>query len=540
VVETDVVVVGSGAAALSAALTAGVGGAEVVVLERSPLLGGTTAVSGGGMWLPGNNLDASFTDSLSDAKTYLQRLTLGLIAEAVLDRYLAEAGQVPDFFTQHTPLTFTAEVGRPDYHSPWAGSSPTNRSVFPNLYAMPRLGELDALVRRPGPGGIPPIQHAEELELADDPEAIERLIQERLEQGIALRGLALVGGLIEGCVDAGVTFVCDARARELIVEDGRVSGVRVEQNGDDSVEYHARLGVVLASGGFEWNRDLWDTFIGVPWDGPATPPFNEGDGLIMAARVGAKLGNLDKVVWRPSRYLGNEYCGRPHMHIGAGFFGAAPGEIMVNRTGRRFADEGLNYNDMGRVMTQFDPHTYEFVNHPSFVIGDRRSRDRAAALDAELEYGPDRDQWCEADTLAELATKLGVDPAGLEQQVEEFNAQAEDDVDPVFHRGEDSWGRHFGLVREAGRAVAPITEPPFVGYRVRAAVFGTRGGPVIDENAQVLDYDNRPIPGLYGAGNVVAHPFASAYPGGGGTLGPAVTFGHVAGNSLLAAGVPAR
>jgi 3-oxosteroid 1-dehydrogenase len=538
-VETDVVVVGSGGAALSAALTAAVGGAAVTVLERSSLFGGTTAVSGGGMWLPGNKLDPNFTDSLSGARSYLKRLTIGLIADEVIDRYLADAGQVPEFFAEHTPLTFTAEVGRPDYHAPWDGSSPTNRSVFPRTYEMPRLGELDAQVRRPGPGGIPPIQHAEEVELAGDPDAIERLVQSRLEQGIALRGVALVGGLIEGCLHAGVRFVRNARARELLLADRRVSGVRVEQGGDN-VEYRARLGVVLASGGFEWNRDLWDSLVGLPWDGPATPPVNEGDGLVMATKVGAKLAQLDKVTWRPSLYLGNEYAGRPHMHIGAGFFGAAPGEILVNRAGRRFADEGLNYSDMGRVMTDFDPHTYEFVNHPAFVIGDRRSRERAAARDSEVESGPNRDQWHEANTLAELAGKLGVDPDGLEAQVAEFNEYAKDDVDPEFHRGEQSWSRHYGLVKQAGRALAPITDAPFVGYRVRVSVFGTRGGPVINADAQIVDFDNVPIPGLYGAGNVIASPFAASYPGGGGTLGPAVTFGHIAGKTIVAAQGGAR
>ena len=150
--ETDVVVLGSGAAGLSAALTAGVGGAAVTVLEGSPLFGGTSAVSGGGMWLPGNTLDPDWTDSLAGAKVYLQRLTLGLASDAVIDRFLAESGQIPSFFAAHSPLTFTADIGRPDYHAPWEGSSLTSRTVFPTPYELPRLGALEPLVRRPGPG----------------------------------------------------------------------------------------------------------------------------------------------------------------------------------------------------------------------------------------------------------------------------------------------------------------------------------------------------------------------------------------------------
>jgi 3-oxosteroid 1-dehydrogenase len=529
--ETDVVVLGSGAAGLSAALTAAVGGAAVTVLEGSPLFGGTSAVSGGGMWLPGNTLDPAWTDSLAGAKVYLQRLTLGLASEAVIDRFLAESGRIPDFFAANSPLTFTADIGRPDYHAPWEGSSLTSRTVFPTPYELPRLGALEPLVRRPGPGGIPPIQHSEEQELAgsDDPDAINKLIRERLAKGVALRGLALVGGLMEGCVDHGVSFVVSAPGRSLVVSGGRVVGIRVLQDGAE-VEYRARLGVILASGGFEWNRDLWDAFMAVPWDGPATPPVNEGEGLIMAAAAGAKLANLDKATWIPVRYSGEEYSGRPYMRSGG--HGQMPGEIIVNTRGRRFTNETLNYNDIGRNMTHFDPSIYEYDNHPSYVIGDRHTVERLSAGGPAL--GPDSgDGWVAADTLREVADKLGIDADGLSQQVEEFNSFAEGGTDPVFHRGEKPWEIHY---LPGHRTIGPLAEGPFVGYRVRAGVFGTRGGPVINADAQIVDFGNQAIPGLYGAGNVVAHPFASAYPGGGGTLGPAVTFGHVAGKSVLAEG----
>ena len=527
--ETDVVVLGAGAAGLAAALTAGVGGAAVTVLEGSPLFGGTSAVSGGGMWLPGNTLDPSWTDSLPAAKVYLQRLTLGLAPEAVIDRYLAESGQIPDFFAAHSPLTFSADIGRPDYHAPWEGSSLTSRTVFPTPYELPRLGALEPLVRRPGPGGILPIQHSEERELAasDDPDAINKLIRERLEKGIALRGLALVGGLMEGCVDArGLVCVRYPGAEPACFRGpgGRDPG-RLRRGGR---EYRARLGVILASGGFEWNRDLWDAFMAVPWDGPATPPVNEGDGLIMAAAAGAKLANLDKATWIPVRYAGEEYCDRPYVRSGG--HGQMPGEIIVNRRGRRFTNETLNYNDIGRNMTHFDPNIYEYDNHPSYVIGDRscftrcmRAARRSARTRATAGWWRTR---CARWPASWASTRTG-----SRSRLLAFNDCAVDGIDPVFHRGEKPWEIHN---LPDHRSIGPITEGPFVGYRVRAGVFGTRGGPVINSSAQIVDFGYRPIPGLYGAGNVVAHPFASAYPGGGGTLGPAMTFGHVAGKSVLA------
>lgn len=536
--ESDVVVLGSGAAGLTAALTAAVAGAKVTVLESTGVFGGTTAISGGGMWLPGNTLDSDHKEDLAGAKRYLERLTIGLIPEAVLDRYLAVAGTVPDFFAANTPLTFTADVGRPDYHAPWEGSSLTSRTVFASPYPLTRLGELEPKVRRAGPGGILPIQHSEEREHAGDPEAINRIIQERITKKIAMRGGALVGGLMEGCLSRGVTFLSNTRGRRLVVENGRVVGV-VAERGGDATEFRARLGVVLASGGFEWNRELWDAFMGVPWDGPATPPCNFGDGIVMAAEAGAKLANLDKATWCPTRYVGDSYDG--HQYVKSGMYGQYPGEILVNRKGRRFTNEGLNYNDIGRVFTRFDPHTYEFENYPCFAIGDGRNRARVAALEPKNGPGARGDGWAEANTLRGLAEQLGIDPVGLERQVKEWNENAVRGVDPVFGRGEGPWEQHIqGLDSSnvgAGHnpIVSPIAEPPFVGHRVRAGVFGTRGGPVTDENAQVVGWDNTPIPGLFGAGNTVAHPFAAAYPGGGGTLGPAVTFGHVAGRSVVGA-----
>ena len=351
-----------------------------------------------------------------------------------------------------------------------------------------------------------------------------------------MRGLALVGGLLEGCVDHGVTLVTDARATALLVDDdGRVQGLGVEQ-GDEVETYAAAGGVVLASGGFEWNKVLWDSFMAVPWDGPSSPPYNEGDGLVMAMGAGARLANMNRATWIPSRFIGEEWEGRRYMRNG--LFGGWPGEILVNRKGKRFTNETLNYNDIGIPMTEFDSHSYEFVNHPCFLIGDARRLRAPTEFVSDDPNAPEElgDHLVEADTLRELAEKLGIDPEGLEEQVREFNKYAEEGHDPVFHRGEKSWELHIQPKTDLpNKSIAPLVEPPFVGHRVRAGVFGTRGGPVINAEAKIVDVQNEPIAGLFGAGNVIAHPFGTGYPGGGGTLGPAVTFGHIAGRSAARA-----
>jgi 3-oxosteroid 1-dehydrogenase len=531
----DVVVVGSGAAALAAALSAAVGGAQVTVLERTDLFGGTSAISGGGMWLPGNALDPDFADSADDARRYVKHLTLGLTDDRVIDRYVQEAPGIPAWLSAHTVLSFWTMIGRPDYHADYDGGSGTSRTVFPDTFDTALLGDLKTKLRRPHwPGGIPPLRgdEVQQFVARGDPDGWKRLVEERMAKGIVLRGCALVGGLLEACVRRGVRLSAQTRARELILSGGRVTGVRAERDGVPE-EFPARLGVVLASGGFEWNRQLWDALLQIPWDGPASPPNNEGDALIMASRAGARLANLNRAWFTPARDLGETYEDQPLIRIG--MYGSAPGEILVNRSGRRFVNEALNYNDIGIVMTAMDPASYTFANHPTFAITDRRYQEKIAAFDAQTLSGDRRtpEGVTEADTLRELAGKLGIDPDGLEAQVEEFNKFAVDGADPVFHRGETPWELYIQPRSDLpNRAIAPILDPPFIGYNVRAGVFGTKGGPVINSSAQIVGMDGTPIPGLFGAGNAVASIFGAAYPGGGATLGPGVTFGYVAGLTL--------
>ena len=548
----DVIVVGSGGAGLAAALSAAVAGGDVLVLDRAPVFGGTTAISGGGMWLPNNpfEVEAGAGDSPEEVMTYLRAMSNGLVEERLLEAFVEQAPRAVDFLRQETAIhllpTYSSDYqsqlpgGRESGVSATTGErSRPGRSVAVGLFEGSRLGKLRERLRVPSEhGGMWPALE-DEFGSSTGTDVMFRasdVIRERRAKGILARGAALVAVLMEAAIRRGARLELDCRARHLVRDDrGRVTGVVVEREGREQT-LTARLGVVLATGGIEWNQALWTSAIATPLDGPLTPPSNEGDGFLMAAEAGARMANFREfgVWWMPAIGIpGESYDGRPRLRSATGT-GGAPGAIAVNRRGRRFGSELMNYNDMGKLMTDFDPHSYEFVNYPAWVVLDRERRKEPLLA---YEYDPESlvsDAWLfEAPTLRKLAEKIGVDPVGLGEQVREFNRHAERGEDPVFGRGSrNGW--------EGSPKPRPLeTTGPYYAYRWRVGCYGTKCGPVINEHGQVTGYDGRPIPGLYAAGNAAAGVFGPAYPGRGGTLGPGVTFGYVAGRHAASEPVPA-
>jgi succinate dehydrogenase/fumarate reductase flavoprotein subunit len=527
---SDVVVVGSGAAGMMAALRSAVGGASVTVLEASDLFGGTSATSGGGMWLPMSRpaREAGVEDSPEAVKTYLAYLTDGVVAEAVLDAYVETAPTIIDFIEANTALTFYVDLERPDVKAHFPGGIPFGRLHAPNLYELDRLGALRPRLRQPDwerrttaegrakGGGMEAVTQQEMMhfEQGGNPQGWIPLSRERVARGIVPRGCALIGAMLETVAARGSTLVTGARARELVMDGGRVAGVVAEVDGERRT-YRAGSGVVLAAGGFEWNDDLWRGLVRVPVRNPLSPPYNRGDALLMAQKAGARLALLDQVWWATSA-------------------GGQPGQIAVNLAGRRFVNECTAY-DFGKAIQFFDLHTYRHPNIPAYVISNRPLNLADSDIDA-LGRQVGHVDAASAPTLRELAEKLGMDADGLERTVAAFDRHAARGEDPEFGRGQAP----FDLWRKLDRtlpnpALAPIgTSGPFYAQRIGNHLFGTKGGPVIDEHARIVDYDGKPIPGLYGAGNSVASPFGLAYPGGGGSLGPGVTFGYRAGAALTA------
>jgi succinate dehydrogenase/fumarate reductase flavoprotein subunit len=512
-------VVGSGGAGLAAAVAAAARSAEVTVLEAATLLGGTTAISGGGIWIPANPWAAAagVEDSAEEALAYLRALELGDSDRALSEVYVREGPRVARAVEARTPLRWQHLTGFPDYHVELGGGQPLGRS----LEIRPVQVEREVLARvRPDPYGQPPITILEGE--ADRPDAEELARRER--EGIVARGRGLVAALLATLLELGGEARTATAATRLLTSDGAVVGVEASGERFDGE-------VVIASGGFERDPALVRAFLRGPLTAPAGPPSNRGAGLRMGMAAGAALGNMSEAWWCPAMAVDGETID------GAPFFRmlfmdlAKQGGLLVDRHGRRFVDEAANYNDLGRALHGFDAAEYAFPRAPSWLVLDatRRAEHSLGPLTRD---DPDPAWLVRAATPEQLAARIGLDPRVLRETIERWNDGAARGVDPDFGRGSYVWDRFSG----AGADLRPLVEAPFYALQVLPGCLGTNGGLRIDAHGRVLRADDgAPIPGLYAAGNAAASPFGCAYPGPGSTIGPAVVFGWRAGENAAAA-----
>ena len=531
---TDIIVIGSGSAGLSAALAARAGGAEVCILERSHMFGGTSAMSGGVAWIPNNHCMAEVgsSDTREAALTYLDSLSLGKTERVQLETFVDEGPSVIRFLEKATSLRFRA-LRLPDYHPEFPGGT-FGRAIAPEAQGAKELGDLRPALR-PSPQFPVPLSllDTERLAAGEDPLA-SPVVVERIEQDIVVSGGALIAGMVKAALAQKISLRLKTRARSLFVDNGTVVGVGAEHDGK-TLRFGARRGVILASGGFERNSALTKEFIRGPLIGPSGSPSNEGDGLLMAMEIGAALGNMTEAWWMPSLHIpGEEYDGQPFYRMTA-VERWMPGSIIVNRQGRRFVNEAHNYNDIGRSFHSFDPVSFTYTNLPAWVIVHHGFLERYAFL-TRFPGDPIPNWLTTAPSLSALAAKIGVDAAGLEETVKRFNANALLGKDPDFHRGESFYDRHLGDPSREGplQTLGPLDEPPFYAMQVYPGALGTKGGPKTNERAEVLNVRGGLIPGLYAAGNVMAGVTGMAYAGAGGTIGPALVFGHIAGRNAAA------
>ena len=534
--DFDVIVLGTGAAGLTAAILAHDGGARVGLFEKAETVGGTSAWSGGQIWIPNNHheLAAGRTDSREQALTYLMALSHGMIDQPLAEAYIDTGPEMVRYMEAHTPVRFYAIPEFPDYHPEFPGGLAEGGRTL-ECPTFP-YGELGAWKDRVGTSPYYPdftftIGETTLGKSVPTPAPPEVKEQRRLndERGM---GLALIGRLLKGCLDRGIEPQPGCRATALAMADGAVAGVKFE--GPDGGFTASARAVILATGGFEWNPEMIKAFTRGPLTHPVSIPTNTGDGLKMAMRVGAMLGNMREAWWMPVIEVPTEInpMGRQLLT----YERTMPGTLMVNRHGKRFTNEASNYNAFGAAFHEQDVSRFEYANLPCWLIFNQDFYAKwpfVGGLPDSFDGGARPPQWIASGaTLEELAGKVGIDPAGLTRTVATFNGYAEAGEDPDFRRGESAndlwWGdpAHRGSRRAT---LGPLGDGPYYAVEVKSGCLGTKGGPKTDAEARVLDVDGQAIPGLYAAGNVMSSPMGMTYGGAGGTLGPGMVFGYRAG-----------
>jgi 3-oxosteroid 1-dehydrogenase len=537
----DVVVVGAGGAGMSAALTAADRGLETLLVEKSPWFGGSTARSGGGVWIPGNYaLERAFhDDTLDAAKTYLDTIVGDEVPKQKRDTYLERGPEVMDFLRERTPVRFRWVTDYADYYPEAAGGRPGGRSVEPVPLDGRVIGEELERLHPPyskAPANLVVTQAdfrwlSLGLRTLKGPVTglkvfVRRLLAIALRRRMYGMGNALAIGLRKGLMDLGVPVWYDTELTDLLLEDERVAGVTVLRDGRRHT-IRARRGVVLGSGGFEHNLEMRQKYqpspITTEWTTGA--PANTGGGILAGIAAGADTDLMDDAWWGPTFVLPR----------GAWFCLAErnlPGSIMVNAEGRRFVNEAAPYVDAVHAM--YDGEATGIPHVPCWMVLDQRYRNRYlfAGLGPRQPF-PGR--WYQqgtivrSDTVDGLAEQIGVPAPNLRATLERFNDFARSGVDAEFHRGESTYDKYYSdPTVKPNPSLHTIDRPPFYAVRMVPGDLGTKGGLVTDERARVLRPDGSVVPGLYAAGNCSAAVMGRTYPGPGGTIGPALTFGYLA------------
>ena len=544
--EFDVVVVGSGAAGMTAALLAAHRGCRTVVIEKAEVFGGSTARSGGGLWLPGNAVlrRAGVRDTDEAARTYLAEVVGKDVPPARQRAFLEYGPEMLAFVQANTPLRFAWCRGYADYYPEAPGGMPGGRSVEPVPLDGRKLGaELEHLA--------PPYMSTRGMALTSadykwlslgtrNPRAYVTgarlaatgLVSRVLGRHMLSMGQALVAGLRIGLRDAGVPVRLGTPMADLALADGQVAGVWIERDGERHL-LRARRGVVLAAGGFEWNAAMRERFqrapIGTSWTLGARG--NTGDAILAGERAGGALELMDDAWWGPSIPL-------PDVAYFCLAERTLPGCLLVNGSGRRFVNEAAPYVDAVHAM--YDHHTAADPHIPAWLIADRTYRERYLFAGRGPRQPLSRSWYSSgavhrAPALAELAASIGVDPAALASTVARFNEFARTGTDEDFGRGDSAYDRYYGDPRQRPNpCLGPLLKPPFYAFQIVPGDLGTKGGLRTDERGRVLRDDGTLIPGLYAAGNTSAAVMGHSYAGAGATIGPAMTFGYLAALDLAA------
>jgi 3-oxosteroid 1-dehydrogenase len=543
----DVVVVGAGGAGMTAALAAAQHGLDTVLIEKSAHFGGSTARSGGGVWIPGNRAlraagQVSATDR-QEASDYLQAIVGDEVPKERRETFLDRGPDVMDFILDNTPVRFTWVPDYSDYLPEQPGGRPAGRSVEPIPMDGRILGaELDRL--------HPPYAKAPAnlivtqadfrkislgLRTLRGPLTMMRVVIKRMISSLRGRrmyamGNALSISLRKGLVDANVPVHYETALTGLIIEGGRVVGVRAERDGAE-ITIRARRGVILGSGGFEKSEALREKYLPSPTDADwsTAAASNTGAGIEAGVAVGAAIDLMDDAWWGPTIPLpsGPWFCLAERN---------LPGSIIVNSAGQRFMNEALPYVEATHAI--YDGEATGVSHVPAWLVMDQRYRNRYlfAGLSPRMpfpgrwyKYGTVR----KAATLSALAAEIEVPAEALEETVRRFNGFATSGIDEDFHRGESAYDRYYADPRvKPNPSLHTIDKGPFYAVKIVPGDLGTKGGIVTDERARALRPDGSVIEGLYAAGNCSSAVMGHTYAGPGATIGPAITFGYLAAEDI--------
>ncbi len=551
---TDILIIGSGAGALTAALRARDNGADVMVIEKTELLGGTSAMSGGVLWLPNSPLigAAGGQDSAEEGKRYMKSVINEPELEPSIDAFVDAIPAMVDYLHQRTHLRLDVLAHFPDmypdnpdfkmhrchearaFHGRELGDDLMRlRPQHPQtqLYGLIGWTASESLVLQARGKGWLWVAFSMVARYMLD---IPWRFKSRRDRRQVLGG-ALVASLLRSARERGVELRTHTAAEELLVEDGRVVGVQARSNGQP-LRIRARRAVIVASGGFDKNQTMRQRYLPSPTDAAWTAgsPGNTGEMIEAGEKLGARLGFMDEGWWGPTVTIPGEPQSRMLV-----IEKNLPGAIMVNKAGRRFVNESSSYTKVIRGMFAANKPGAESV--PAYMIFDKvyRSRYPMGPM-LPSTFQPD---WMlpknvkleikKANTIRELATQLGVDPEGLEQEVNKFNGFARAGRDEDFKRGDQEYDRYYGDVNvKPNPCLGPIDKPPFYGVKVYPGELGTKGGLWVNPSAQVMTEAGEPIPGLYAIGNCSASVMGRTYPASGSTLAPAMVFGFIAADHI--------
>jgi succinate dehydrogenase/fumarate reductase flavoprotein subunit len=547
------VVVGSGAGGMAAALTASIEGRRVLLVEKSDRIGGSTAVSGGAVWAPLNAQSdkVGHPDTFDKVWTYMQN-TVGDAAPADMQRaYLLACAGMVDFFDKHTDVKLVARSYSPDYYPDRDGAALGGRSLDPAMFDGRLLGQKFSELRDPLRefmvlGGMMITMTDAKHLLAvtrsfaswrEGMKLVMRYFSDRLRgyhRGTRLvLGNALAGRLFKSVLDRDIDYWLNAPLQQLLLKDGRVNGVSLVRNGQ-TVSVRARQGVIVATGGFPWSESLRNELYPQP-TGPwsMSPQANRGEGITLAREAGAALGtgHVSPAFWAPVSILkkpdGTEVR-YPHLVWDR----AKPGLMAVNAAGQRFVNESNSYHEFVLGMYRSNKTVPSL---PAFLVCDHNFMERWG-VGLALPGGRPRAHLVragylhQASTLRALANEIGVDADGLEASAVRFNRFAESGQDDDFGKGSTAYNRYLGDPEQQPNAcLGKLQQGPFYAVKVYAGDIGTACGIQCNESAQALDAQGQPISGLYMVGNDMHSVMGGEYPAPGITLGPALTFGWIAG-----------